>query len=194
ITLGLIQASRSLRQSHQVPMSKELPFTIWTSDPSLLGENGALQQSRDYLSHFTRAEGDIAFIDGSHSSLDIDTTGMVTHVISPELKLITSLASIQKAIAAAAEASASAANSRQSNTNSVTADRMKQEQELRRLDKKLNTVRADMEKLSIRVARPEYMDRVPENVRAADAKRKETLLAQEEHLLATMKTLRTALA
>ncbi|KAF9990633.1 hypothetical protein BGZ75_000831 [Mortierella antarctica] len=189
IALGLIQASRSLRQSHQVPMSKELPFIIWTSDPSLLATNGALQQSHAYLSHFTRAEGDITFIDGSRAKDgDQDASDMdpllVAHVLSPQLKLFTPLAAIQNAIASAAAAANAA----------TTADRGKQEQELRRLDRKLDTVRADMEKLAARVDKAEYMERVPENVRAFDARKKGELLAQEEHLLATMKTLRMALA
>ncbi|KAF9575076.1 hypothetical protein EC968_004301 [Mortierella alpina] len=189
IALGLIQASRSLRQSHQVPMSKELPFTIWTSDASLLAPNGALQQSLAYLSHFTRAEGDITFINGSRAenedqgASDIDPR-LVAHVLSPKLKLFTPLAAIQNAIASAAAAA-----------NAATAtDRAKQEQELRRLDRKLDTVRADMEKLAARVAKAEYLERVPENVRAFDARKKGELQAQEEHLLATMKTLRIALA
>ncbi|KAF9187498.1 hypothetical protein BGZ50_001910 [Haplosporangium sp. Z 11] len=180
VTLDLIQASRSLRQSHQVPMSSELPFTIWTSDASLLTSEGALQQSRSYLSHFTRAKGDITFVGGSSANGTVDPL-FVTHVVSPQLKLITPLAAIQEAIANA-DAKASG------------TDRTKQQQELKRLDKKLGVVRADLERMAGRMARPEYETRVPENVRASDARRKQELLAQEEHLLSTIKTLGTALA
>ncbi|KAI1317494.1 hypothetical protein EDD11_008301 [Mortierella claussenii] len=194
VALSLIQASRAFRQSHQVPMSKELPFTIWTSDASLLAKDGALHQSHSYLAHFLRAEGgDITFVDGSESGEagKDGRQGMSTIdpfsascIVSPQIKLFTPLAAIQKAIAASAAEKAAAGSA---------GDRMRQEQELKRLSRKLETVRADLERLETRVAKPEYMMRVPEHVRMGDQKRKTELQAQEEHLQDTMKTLRVAL-
>ncbi|KAF9174704.1 hypothetical protein BGX21_009837 [Mortierella sp. AD011] len=192
VALAIVNAARSLRQSHQVPMSKELPFTIWTNDASLLADSGAFKQSRAYLIHFTRASGnEITFIDGS-SATD-GNQGMsaiepfsAIHVISPQIKLITPLAAIHKAISSA-EASASKSGS------AGSADRSKQEQELQRLDRKLDTIRVDLEKLAARVSKPGYSERAPESVQASDAKRKEALLAQEAHCQAMMKTLRAAL-
>lgn len=195
ITLGLIQASRALRQSHQVPMSKVLPFTIWTNDSSLLGPEGALQQSRGYLSHFTRAHGEITFIDGSlpedgQQGMSAIETGSIVHVVSPQVKLFTSQSAIQKAIASAEPKDAATAAT---SSHGGTADRAKQQQELQRLDRKLNGVRADLERLNARVSQPKYLERVPDHVQAIDVKRKQELLAQEEHLLTTIHTLRGAL-
>ncbi|KAF9583270.1 hypothetical protein BGW38_009865 [Lunasporangiospora selenospora] len=182
IALGLIQGSRSLRQSHQVPMSRSLPFTIWTSDPTLLTMEGALQQALPYLTHFTRAQGPLTIIDGTKSPLpeELSTATAAVHVVMPHLKLYAPLAAIQtaKELDAAAGAGAKADAGAQS----------KARQELKRYEKKLGTIRADLEKLEARLARPEYMERVPENVREFDAKRKEALLVQEEHLLATIRT------
>ncbi|KAI8602549.1 putative valyl tRNA synthetase [Dissophora ornata] len=195
VTLGLIQASRAMRQSHQVPMTSELPFTVWTSNPSLLAPNGAIPQSSRYISHFTRALGDIKYIDGSSSNdgqqgMSAIEPFSAAHVITPELKLFTPLAAIQNAIVSAEIQAKQLAEIRASAPGKVAANRKKQEQELQRLDRKLNSVLADLEKLAARVARPEYLERVPENVKAADARRKEELLAQEEHVTASMKTLR----
>jgi valyl-tRNA synthetase len=199
VALDLIQASRALRQSHQVPMSKELPFTIWTSDPSLLVSGGALQQSREYLSHFTRAQGEIAFIDGSSAGEDQQgvSAASIVHVVSPQVKLFTSQSAVQKAIASAGSkaSDATAPSSSSSSSQSGVTDRAKQQQqELQRLDRKLGAVRADLEKLDARVAQPQYLERVPDHVRAIDAKRRHDLLAQEEHLMTTIHTLRGAVA
>ncbi|KAF9114166.1 hypothetical protein BGX27_011522 [Mortierella sp. AM989] len=189
IALDLVSAARSLRQSHQVPMSKELPFTIWTSDASLLAEGGALQQSCAYLAHFTRAQGgEITFIDGSSATdgkqgLSAIDPGSAAHVVAPHIKLYTPLAAIREAITSA-KASAS---------GSGAADRSKQEQELQRVDRKLKAISADLEKLAVRVAKPEYFERVPEHIQTSDAKRKQDLLAQEVHFLAMKKTLHVAL-
>ncbi|KAF9358476.1 hypothetical protein BGX34_008922 [Mortierella sp. NVP85] len=195
VALDLIQASRALRQSHQVPMSKELPFTIWTSDPSLLVPGGALEQSREYLSHFTRAQGEIAFIDGSSAGEDQQgvSAGSIVHVVSPKVKLFTSQSAVQKAIASAGAKAPDAPSS--SSSQSGVTDRAKQHrQELQRLDRKLGAVRADLEKLDARVAQPQYLERVPDHVRAIDAKRRHDLMAQEEHLMTTIHTLRGAVA
>ncbi|KAI7818882.1 tRNA synthetases class I-domain-containing protein [Gamsiella multidivaricata] len=197
IALGVIQASRSLRQSHQVPMSKVLPFTIWTSDASLLADGGALQQSRSYLSHFTRAEGDIIYIDGASATdgrqgMSAIEPFSAVHVVTPEVKLFTPLAAVQKAIASADVSSTSQGTA--VSTAGGSADRGRQQQELQRLDRKLDAVRASLDKLAGRVSKAEYLERVPEHVRAVDVKRKQELLAQEEHLIATTKTLRAALA
>ncbi|KAF9963240.1 hypothetical protein BGZ65_004990 [Modicella reniformis] len=197
IALCLIQASRALRQTHQVPMSKELPFTVWTNDPTLLAPEGALYQSRDYLSHFTRAQGEIVYIDGSLSGEDMSgfETGSVVHVVSPHVKLFTPFPAIQKAITSAeSRPTTAAAATGATILQGGAADRVKQQQELQRLDRKLSSVRVNLERLDTRVARPEYLERVPEHVRAIDAKRKQELLAQEEHLVATRHTLQTALA
>ncbi|KAF9205035.1 hypothetical protein BGZ49_004549 [Haplosporangium sp. Z 27] len=191
ITLSILRAARSLRQTHQVPMSKELPITIWTSDGSLLAENGALQQSRSYLAHHTRAKrGEITFIDGSTAMDGMQGMSAIepfsaAHVVTPQIKLFTPLAAIQDAIASAATSSSTLGES--------GADRVKQERELQRLDRKLKAVHLGLEKLADRVARPEYSTRVPENVQAADVKRKEELLVQEAHIQTLMNTLRATL-
>ncbi|KAG0327396.1 hypothetical protein BGZ99_007726 [Dissophora globulifera] len=198
VTLGVIQASRAMRQSHQVPMNSELPITIWTSSPTLLAADGALRQSDRYVSHFTRSLGEVTYIDGS---LAVDGCQGVSaiepfsaaHVITPELKLFTPLAAIQTAINdAEARAKEKAALLAASDSQRAGIDRAKQQQELQRLERKLGTVRAGLEKLEARVSRPEYSTRAPENVKAGDAKKKQELLAQEEHVLSTMKTLQAA--
>ncbi|KAG0093085.1 hypothetical protein BGZ93_002799 [Podila epicladia] len=185
--LSVIQASRSLRQSHQVPMSRTLPFTLWTNDRSLLDPEGALQQSLSHLTHFTRAEGSLQWIDGSEAILgsaheqSMSPSTAAVHVISPQLKLFTPLSALQ-----------SLEDSSSTSASSVTpskADMAKQQQEVKRLTKKLASVRGDLEKLQMRLARPEYTERVPEKVRVFDAKRQEELQAQEEHILLTLKTM-----
>ncbi|KAG0215313.1 hypothetical protein BGX33_001268 [Mortierella sp. NVP41] len=193
VTLGLIQASRSLRQSHQVPMSKELPFTVWTNDASLLAPGGALLESQSYISHFTRSAGEITMVHDSSSPSSsssnnlVDLSTMAAYIVSPELKLLTPLSSIKNAIAEAA--AADAAKEEAAKAANAGAGAKKQEQELKRLDKKLGNVRAELEKLAVRLGRPEYSERVPEKVQALDAKRRVELLTQEEHLLTTIKTL-----
>ncbi|KAF9547657.1 hypothetical protein EC957_008014 [Mortierella hygrophila] len=189
VALGVIQASRSLRQSHQVPMSKELPFTIWTNDTSLLAPGGALLESQSSLSHFTRSTGDIKLVSSASNDLVVDPTVMAVHIISPELKLLTPLSAIKDAIAEAAAADAAKAAEKAAAGAGGEGAAKKQEQELKRLNKKLGNVQAELEKLGVRLGRPEYSERVPENVRQLDGKRKVDLLAQEEHLLTTIRTL-----
>ncbi|KAF9425727.1 hypothetical protein BGZ94_007283 [Podila epigama] len=194
IALSVIQASRSLRQSHQVPMSRPLPFSIWTSDQLMLGPGGVLEQSLPYLTHFTRAEGALRFVDGSGTDLSkedeeaISLESSVVHVISPQLKLFTPLSAVQATVATERTQSSSASSS-PSDLKVSKADQAKQQQEVKRLNKKLNTVRTDLEKLRTRLARPEYHDRVPENVRLFDTKRQQELLAQEEHIILTLKSM-----
>ncbi|KAG0347808.1 hypothetical protein BG004_006902 [Podila humilis] len=190
ITLSIIQASRSLRQSHQVPMSRPLPFSVWTSDRSLLGPNGALQQSIAHLTHFTRSDGSVRLIDGSETIREdtedqsISSTTSVVHVISPELKLFTPLTALQPTLQCS-----SSASTLSSSSSSSKVELAKQQQEVKRLNKKLTSIRSDLEKLQARLARPEYLERVPENVRAFDAKRQQEFHAQEEHILHTLKTM-----
>lgn len=185
--MSVIQASRSLRQSHQVPMSRTLPFTLWTSDRSLLDPEGALQQSLSHLTHFTRAEGSLQWIDGSEAILgaaheqSMSPSTAAVHVISPQLKLFTPLSALQSL----EDSSCTSASS----VTSSKADLAKQQLEVKRLTKKLASVRGDLEKLQTRLARAEYAERVPENVRVFDAKRQEELQAQEEHILLTLKTM-----
>ncbi|KAG0032187.1 hypothetical protein BGZ82_006626 [Podila clonocystis] len=187
IALSVIQASRSLRQIHQVPMSRTLPFTLWTNDRSLLDPEGALQQSLAHLTHFTRAEGSLQWIDGSEAILgsaderSMSPSTAAVHVISPQLKLFTPLSALQS--------SEDSSSTSASPVTASKADMAKQQQEVKRLNKKLASVRGDLEKLQTRLARPEYTERVPENVRVFDAKRQEELRAQEEHILLILKTM-----
>ncbi|KAK3811431.1 MAG: tRNA synthetases class I-domain-containing protein [Linnemannia gamsii] len=189
VTLGVIQASRSLRQSHQVPMSKDLPFTVWTSDASLVSPGGALLESQSSLTHFTRSTGEILLSQTSSATSNniVDPLVMAVHIISPELKLLTPLSAIKDAIAEAEAIKAAAAAA--ANAANVGEANKKQEQELKRLSKKLGNVQAELEKLGVRLGRPEYSERVPEKVQQLDTKRRVDLLAQEEHLLTTIKTL-----
>lgn len=168
-------------------MSRPLPFTLWTSDRSLLDPEGALQQSLSHLKHFTRAEGSLQWIDGSEAILGsaheqaMSPSSAAVHVISPQLKLFTPLTALQSSDDSSSPSASSA--------NPSKADMAKQQQEVKRLNKKLTSVRGDLEKLQTRLARAEYMERVPENVRAFDTKRQQELLAQEEHILLTLKTM-----
>ncbi|KAF8936381.1 hypothetical protein BGZ47_009534 [Haplosporangium gracile] len=187
VALGVIQASRSLRQSHQVPMSKELPFIVWTNDNSLLAPGGALLESQSSLSHFTRSTDDIKLASSTSNDLVVDPSVMAVHIISPELKLLTPLSAIRDAIAEAVAADAAKAAEKAANAGGE--GNKKQEQELKRLNKKLGNVQVELEKLGVRLGRPEYSERVPEKVQQLDAKRRADLLAQEEHLLTTMRTL-----
>jgi len=168
-------------------MSRPLPFTLWTSDRSLLDPEGALQQSLSHLTHFTRAEGSLQWIDGSEAILGsaheqaMSPSTAAVHVISPQLKLFTPLSALQSSPEDSSSSVLSPTPSK--------ADVAKQQQEVKRLNKKLGTVRGDLEKLQARLVRPEYLERVPENVRVFDAKRQQELLAQEEHILLTLKTM-----
>lgn len=172
-------------------MSKELPFTVWTSDASLLLPGGALLESQSSLSHFTRSIGDISLASSSSNDLVVDPSVMAVHIISPELKLLTPLSAIRDAIAESAAADAAKAAAKAAVTASAGGEgaAKKQEQELKRLNKKLGNVQTELEKLGVRLGRPEYSERVPENVQQLDAKRKADLVAQEEHLLTNIRTL-----
>ncbi|KAF9930632.1 hypothetical protein FBU30_000258 [Linnemannia zychae] len=189
VALKVIQASRLLRQSHQVPMSKDLPLTVLTNDASLVAPGGALLASHASLSHFARSTGDIKLVyDPSSSSNElVDPSVMAVHIISPELKLVTPLSAIKDAISEAEAAAAAKAAEAAASSAGDAAKR--QEQELKRLNKKLGNVEAELEKLSMKFGRPEYLERVPENVQKLDAKRQTDLLAQKEHLMTTIRTL-----
>ncbi|KAG0249427.1 hypothetical protein BGZ95_007548, partial [Linnemannia exigua] len=167
----------------------DLPFTVWTSDASLVGPGGALLESQSSLSHFTRSTGQIHLSQTSSETSNslVDPSVMAVHIISPELKLLTPLSAIKDAIAEAESAKAAATAA--ANAANVGEANKKQEQELKRLSKKLGNVQAELEKLGVRLGRPEYSERVPEKVQQLDAKRRVDLLAQEEHLLTTIKTL-----
>lgn len=199
IILLVIQASRALRQTHQVPMTLELPFMIWTNDASLLAPEGALQQGRGYLSNFTHAQGEIYYINGSLSEdgqqgLSAIETDSFVYVISPQVKLFTPKAVIQKVIASARPKTPAEIAAATASLQSEAADRAKQEQELERLDRKLNAVRTELERIHVRVSKPKYLERVPDHVQAIDTERKQKLLAQVKHLLTTIHTLRGAFA
>lgn len=189
VVLSVIQATRSMRQSHQAPVTKALPFTIWSDDPSLLSEQGALKKNLHYLEHFGRTEGEVAFVDGSNAT--DGAQGMSTvdplsaaHVISPRLKIYTPLASIQKAIA-----DHRADEELRAKLNANAASRVnKGEQELQRLEKKLVSLRSDLEKLATKMERAEYTQRVPVEIQKVESARKETLQVQVEHLEATIKS------
>ncbi|KAG0053826.1 hypothetical protein BGZ83_000370 [Gryganskiella cystojenkinii] len=191
VVMSVIQATRSMRQSHQAPVTKDLPFTIWSDDPALLSDQGALKQNLRYLDRFGRIEGDLVFVDATNATEDdtlgtsvFDPQSYAAHVISPRLKIYTPLASIQKAIAdqRADEEMRAAVNA---NADSRIK---KKEQELQRLEKKLVSVRADLEKLTIKMGRAEYSQRVPEQIRAAEGERKEALQVQSEHLETEIKS------
>ncbi|KAI7871024.1 valyl-tRNA synthetase [Spinellus fusiger] len=53
--LSIIHASRSLRQGHQLSVSKELPFTIYCNDTVWLDKSGPLYQYLDEIKGFIKA-------------------------------------------------------------------------------------------------------------------------------------------
>ncbi|CAO3626229.1 unnamed protein product [Cunninghamella blakesleeana] len=55
VVLSIIHGSRSLRQSHQISVGKELPFTIWCSDKKLLSQDGPLQTYLNDIKKFVKA-------------------------------------------------------------------------------------------------------------------------------------------
>lgn len=189
VVMSVIQATRSMRQSHQAPVTKALPFTIWSDDPELLSEQGALKQNMHYLEHFGRIDGEVVFVDGSNATDGVQGLSAIepfsaAHVISPRLKIYTPLASIQKAIG-----DYRVEEEQRSALNVNASSRIKKrEQELQRLEKKLIGVRADLEKLTTKMERAEYSQRVPEEIRKAESARKEILQVQAEHLEDTIKS------
>ncbi|KAG0259780.1 hypothetical protein DFQ27_003900 [Actinomortierella ambigua] len=185
MALEIIQASRSLRNSHQVPITATLPMTIWTDDSSLLAPEGALTLSTDYLQQFTRPEGPIQFVHSSDSFSSEKEDHYAVHVVSPTVKLLVPLTAIRTAIDQAAVAAAAA-----DGTKAESAAKTKQERA--RLDKKLKAVESDLEKLITRTGRPEYAERVPSHVRQMDEQRYAALMAQKEHLRSTIDLLSKA--
>ncbi|KAG0243585.1 hypothetical protein BGW41_001796 [Actinomortierella wolfii] len=175
LVLDIIQASRSLRNSHQVPITAGLPTTIWTEDPDMLAPEGTITKSMEYLQQFTRPDGPIQL---AHSSTaDYPEDQYAVHVVSPTVKLFVPLGAIRTAIdKAAAEGAAKAAADSAAKTK----------QERARLDKKLKAVESDLEKLIARTSRPEYAERVPPHIRQMDEQRHSDLLAQKEHLRSTI--------
>ncbi|KAI7900845.1 valyl-tRNA synthetase [Cokeromyces recurvatus] len=55
VILSIIHASRSLRQGHQISISKELPFIISCNDSILLDENGPLKLYMKEIQNFIKA-------------------------------------------------------------------------------------------------------------------------------------------
>lgn len=62
--LSIIHASRSLRQSHQINVSKDLPFTIVSSDEKILAEDGPLKLYMKEIQNFVKAS-DITVLDSN---------------------------------------------------------------------------------------------------------------------------------
>jgi valyl-tRNA synthetase len=53
--LSIIHASRSLRQTHQISIGKELPFVIWCDDSKMRDPHGPLQLYLNDIKNFVKA-------------------------------------------------------------------------------------------------------------------------------------------
>ncbi|KAG1178588.1 hypothetical protein G6F70_001595 [Rhizopus microsporus] len=144
VILSIIHASRSLRQGHQISISKELPFIIWCNEFDLI--SGPLQSYTKEIKKFTKASR--IEIDDKQPS---DMHSYTVKVINENLKIFVPTTDIIKAQlenAAAKGIDMSAAI----------------EHKNKQLTKKLNKIMNDVEKLQARMSQNGYSDSVPESI------------------------------
>ncbi|KAG9303582.1 hypothetical protein G9A89_018478 [Geosiphon pyriformis] len=157
--LGVIHASRSLRQKHHVPLGNPLPFTIWSDDESLLSKEGPIYKYLQDIKGFTKASSIdiVGSQDKSSSNLLKDTA---VALVSTHLKVhlpMSHIAAIQK---------------------TAGVKKIPKEEQLQKLMRKLDKVKESIMNLKEKREKPEYTIRVPENVKAIDNKRMDLYIEQ----------------
>ncbi|CAJ0637074.1 10855_t:CDS:10 [Entrophospora sp. SA101] len=92
IILDVIHASRSLRQSSNLPLGQPLPFIIWTDDKFLSSDQGPIKKHLKEIKNFIKAS-EIRLIDNQNE--DQDST-RINQMITPNLKVQISKSFIKK--------------------------------------------------------------------------------------------------
>ncbi|KAK9762951.1 hypothetical protein K7432_010796 [Basidiobolus ranarum] len=146
--LSLIHASRSLRQTQHVSISKELPFFIWTDQSDLIE---SLEKYSPELKNFVKATS-LEIVHGKEREPPND---VAISVISPNLKVYVPINALKS-----------------------EGSNLKVQGEINRMKRKMEKIAVEMETLESKIHKPEYEERVPERVKLNDSKRLEMFKEQ----------------
>ncbi|ORY02496.1 valyl-tRNA synthetase [Basidiobolus meristosporus CBS 931.73] len=141
IILSLIHASRSLRQTQHVSISQELPFSVWTDQPDLLGP---LRRYSSELQNFVKATS-LEIVHGQEAEIPSD---VAVSTISPNLKVFVPVSALKS-----------------------VGSNSKVQGEIDRIKRKMAKITKEIEDLEDKINKPEYEVRVPERVKLSNSKR-----------------------
>ncbi|KAJ8652934.1 valine-tRNA ligase [Lichtheimia ornata] len=142
VVLSIIHASRSLRQSHQISVSQELPFSIYCSNPAL---REPLSNYMNEIKTFVRAS-DLTLVDNESA-----TNTWTVRAIDDDLKILVPTADVMRAQLEKA-----------ATTGVDIASLVKQRQT--KAEKKMSKLKRDMEQLHARMNKEGYTETVPEAI------------------------------
>ncbi|KAI9481191.1 MAG: tRNA synthetases class I-domain-containing protein [Benjaminiella poitrasii] len=159
--LSIIHASRSLRQGHQVSISKELPFMIICNDPD---KHGPLQLYIKEIQNFVKASRITIHDESINGSLD--EKQWTFKVINDRLKIVVPSKDL---ICAQLESAAA------KGIEMTTVIENKKAQ----LTKRLNKVKLDLEKLKNKMNKSSYQETVPNEIKEKNRQRLTMLLLEK---------------
>ncbi|CAO3700745.1 unnamed protein product [Rhizopus stolonifer] len=169
--LSIIHASRSLRQVNQISVVKELPFVIWCNESKSLG--GPLESYLSEIKSFVKAS-DIQLRDKQPE----DMSHWTVKVIDENLKIFVPTTHIIRA-------QLENAATKGIDINEAIQNKSKQ------MNKKLNKVMNDLEKLHTRMGKPGYNDSVPDIVKEKNGQRIIVLSLEKETIENDLKVLKS---
>ncbi|CAB4485396.1 valyl-tRNA synthetase [Rhizophagus irregularis] len=159
--LGVIRASRSLRQRNNIPLGHPLPFTIWTNDQELISNQGPIKKYFNDIQKFIQAS-EIKIIDSQDENL---LSNFTVSFISSNLKVyvpISSIYEIQSSL------------QKKNNTD--------KDEQFKNLNKKLDKVNIELDSLKNKTENPEYEIKAPKIAKEKDRKKYESLIEQRNVL------------
>ncbi|GAA5816462.1 hypothetical protein MFLAVUS_009991 [Mucor flavus] len=166
VILSIIHASRSLRQGNQINVGKELPFTILCDDPQLLDQNGPLNLYISEIQNFVKAS-QITVLDAKTNSLTLDQ--WTSKAIDDKLQILVPTREVLKAQLEIAAAKGADLGTVIKNKSAL-------------LNKKLNKVKLDLEKLNVKMNKPGYGQAVPDAVKEKNNQRLIMLRLEQQTL------------
>ncbi|KAL0076429.1 tRNA synthetases class I-domain-containing protein [Phycomyces blakesleeanus] len=174
VVLSIIHASRSLRQGHQISVAKELPFTILCDNPDLMDPKGPLYQYLDEIKGFIKAS-ELNLVSSDVVGADAPE-GWTSKPVTATLKILVPTAAVIRAQVERAIAH-----------GEILSDVIGGKKG--RLNKKLDKVRQDIEKMNVRMTKSGYPEGVPIQVQQKNRLRLDTLQSEQKTIEQDMKLL-----
>ncbi|RIA84259.1 tRNA synthetases class I-domain-containing protein [Glomus cerebriforme] len=159
--LGVIRASRSLRQGNNIPLGQPLPFTIWTNDQELISDQGPIKKYLMDIQKFIKASV-IKIIDSQEENLLNNST---VSFVSPNLKVYVPMSSIYEI-----------------QTSLLKKNNINKDEKFETLNRKLDKVIVELDLLKNKIENPEYEIKAPEIAKKKDRRKYETLIEQRNEL------------
>ncbi|KAI8381002.1 tRNA synthetases class I-domain-containing protein [Radiomyces spectabilis] len=175
IVLAIIHASRSLRQGHQISVSKELPFIIYCDNPGLVTSDGPLALYAEEIKNLVKAS-ELRILD---AKVDSSLEGYTVKAIDDHLKILVPTQAVVRAQLECAAAKGADV------TQLV-------ETKKKLLEKKLTKISKEMEKLTARITKSEYTASVPKHIQDKDRQRIKLLILEKETAQNDLKLLNSA--